>query len=61
MCIPPNDGNTDKHFKTLSELSASLNLNDMSMGMSNDYREALNYGSTFLRIGSSIFGERSKG
>ena len=60
MSIPPNDGNSDMHFKTLAELNSSLSLSDISMGMSNDYKNALNHGSTFLRIGSSIFGKRSK-
>ncbi len=60
MSIPPNDGNSDMHFKTLAELNSSLSLRDISMGMSNDYKNALNHGSTFLRIGSSIFGKRSK-
>ena len=58
MAIPPNDNNTDKHFKNLSELNASLGLPDLSMGMSSDYSDAVKYNATFLRIGSSIFGDR---
>jgi hypothetical protein len=58
MAIPPNDGNTDKYFKSLSELNASLGLKELSMGMSSDYMNAINYKATYLRIGSSIFGER---
>ena len=46
-------------FKTLSEFNNSLALKDLSMGMSADYLEAVKYGSTFVRIGSSIFGSRS--
>ena len=59
MVIPPNDNNTQKYFKSLNELNQSLALKDLSMGMSADYTEAVKYGSTFVRIGSSIFGERS--
>ncbi|MDC0628011.1 YggS family pyridoxal phosphate-dependent enzyme [Pelagibacteraceae bacterium] len=58
MAIPPNDNNTDKHFKTISELNESLNLKELSMGMSSDYKLAVKHKATFLRIGSSIFGER---
>ena len=59
MAIPPNDENTDKYFKSLSELNQSLGLKEMSLGMSSDYMIALKYKATYLRIGSSIFGERS--
>ena len=59
MAIPPNDGNTEKYFKVLSELNSSLGLKELSMGMSSDYILAANFKSTYLRIGSSIFGERS--
>ena len=59
MIIPPNDNNTIKYFKTVNDLNSSLALKELSMGMSADYLEALNYGATFVRIGSSIFGERS--
>ena len=59
MVIPPNDNNSSKYFKSLNELNKSLALQDLSMGMSADYLEAIKYGSTFVRIGSSIFGQRS--
>ena len=59
MVIPPDDGNAKKYFKYMNELNNSLALKELSMGMSSDYIEAANYGSTFLRIGSSIFGQRS--
>ncbi len=59
MVIPPNDNNTIKYFKTVNDLNSSLALKELSMGMSADYLEALNHGATFVRIGSSIFGERS--
>jgi len=59
MAIPPNDDNTEKYFKSLSELNYSLGLKELSMGMSSDYMKAINYKATYLRIGSAIFGERS--
>ena len=59
MVIPPNDSNEKKYFKSLSDLNASMALKDLSMGMSADYKEAIICGATFVRIGSSIFGERS--
>ena len=59
MAIPPNDNNTEKYFKSLSELNASLGLKELSMGMSSDYLIAVNFRATYLRIGSLIFGERS--
>ena len=58
MAIPPNDGNESIHFKNLMELNKSLGLKELSMGMSGDFQEALKYQSTFVRIGSSIFGSR---
>ena len=59
MAIPPNDNNSEKYFKSISELNSSLGLKQLSIGMSSDYMEAVNYKSTYLRIGSSIFGKRS--
>ncbi len=59
MAIPPNDNNTEKYFKSLSELNSSLGLKDLSIGMSSDYMLALNHKATYLRIGSSIFGDRA--
>ena len=59
MVIPPNDNNTEKYFKSMNELNKSLALQELSMGMSADYLEAVKHGSTFVRVGSSIFGERS--
>jgi len=59
MIIPPNDNNPEKYFKLLSELNKSLALQELSMGMSADYIEAVKYGATFVRVGSSIFGQRS--
>ena len=59
MVIPPNDNYPEKYFKSLYELNKSLALQDLSMGMSADYIEAIKHGATFIRVGSSIFGERS--
>ena len=59
MAIPPNDNNEKKYFKSLNDINTSLALKDLSMGMSADYKEAIICGATFVRIGSSIFGERS--
>ena len=47
MAIPPNDNNTDKYFKSLSELNASLELKELSMGMSADYMSAIKYKATY--------------
>ena len=59
MAIPPNDVSPEKYFKSLSDLNSSLGLNELSMGMSADYMSAINYKSSFVRVGSLIFGERS--
>ena len=59
MIIPPNDDNTEKYFKSLSQLNNSLALKELSMGLSADYLDAVKHGATFVRIGSSIFGSRS--
>ena len=59
MVIPPNDKDNKKYFKTISELNNSLALSDLSMGMSVDYMDAISFGSTYVRIGSLIFGKRS--
>ena len=58
MAIPPNDAKSDDYFKKLLELNKLLGLEELSMGMSLDFKTALNYESTFVRIGSSIFGSR---
>ena len=59
MCMPPIDSDSIKYFKILKQYSLKLNLNDLSMGMSNDYEQAILCGSTYLRLGTVIFGERS--
>ena len=59
MCIPPNDDNQKKYFSLMNDLKNELKLKELSMGMSSDYDDALRFNSTFIRIGSKIFGERS--
>ena len=58
MCIPPNVSNTKPFFEKMNQISKKLNLNELSMGMSNDYLDAAKNSATFVRIGSKIFGER---
>ena len=58
MCIPPAIENPENFFKETNLLNKRLNLLELSMGMSSDYLSALDNHSTYLRIGSSIFGER---
>jgi pyridoxal phosphate enzyme (YggS family) len=60
MCIPPISGDTNVYFTQLSKLASENNLKELSMGMSNDYLSALKNGSTFVRVGSGIFSEKSK-
>ena len=59
MCLPPADKGPDIYFSEMKKITNILNLNDMSMGMSEDYLKAVEYSSTHLRIGSKIFGARS--
>ena len=59
MCLPPIDQNSEKYFKELKQLASDNNLKELSMGMSNDYIPAIKNGSTFVRIGSGIFNEKS--
>ena len=58
MVLPPDDDNSEKYFSEISKLNSDLGLKHLSMGMSQDYKIALKYNSTFLRIGSAIFGPR---
>ena len=59
MCIPPISSDTKKYFRIMKELKEKYNQKNLSMGMSSDYMDAVEYSSNFLRIGTSIFGERS--
>lgn len=55
MCIPPVEGDPTQYFKNLAEFAKINNLNELSMGMSNDYECAIKNGATFIRVGSKIF------
>ena len=59
MCLPPINDNPEKYFLHLNQLRNQTDLCHLSMGMSNDYQTAIKCGSTFLRIGSKILGERN--
>ena len=58
MCIPPLNEDSTEYFARMQELNKKIGLEELSMGMSADYLNAMKYGSTFLRIGSEIFGQR---
>ena len=60
MCLPPNDGNSYQYFSEMKKLNEKNDLKELSMGMSEDYIAAIENGSTFIRVGSKIFGERTK-
>ena len=59
MCLPPQSGSAKNYFNEMVELKKTLNVGDLSMGMSEDYLEAVACGATYIRIGSKIFGDRS--
>lgn len=58
MCLPPINSNPIEYFKKMLKMKNELNLKKLSMGMTSDYKEAIEYQSSFLRIGTKIFGER---
>ena len=59
MCIPPADIDPTGYFKEMNRINKINNFEELSMGMSSDYKKASQYNSTYLRIGSNIFGLRS--
>ena len=59
MCIPPEEADPEIYFEEISIINKSLGFNELSMGMSSDYLLAAKHLSTYVRIGSSIFGQRS--
>ena len=59
MCLPPINESVDKYFSLIKHKNDELNYKELSLGMSNDYIEALNYRTSFIRIGTKIFGERT--
>ena len=58
MCIPPKGIDMNTYFNSMKNLNTSLGLEELSMGMSADYMDAIKHKSTFVRIGSKIFGDR---
>jgi pyridoxal phosphate enzyme (YggS family) len=60
MCIPPVNSSPEIFFSKLKELNDSFNFKDLSMGMSSDFEMAIKYGANYVRIGSSLFGNRTK-
>ncbi len=59
MCLPPQDAAVRPYFSEMKKLNEFIGLKDLSIGMSSDYLDAIDYGATFVRIGSKIFGNRS--
>ena len=59
MCIPPINLNPESYFEEMNKLNKKLGFKELSMGMSSDYLTAVKYLSTYVRVGSSIFGQRS--
>ena len=59
MCIPPLDKDPNNYFEEMKELNKSLGFDELSMGMSSDFLTAIKNLSTYVRIGSGIFGQRS--
>ena len=59
MCLPPIESNSHEYFKILKNTAEKLNLKDLSMGMSSDFEQAIVNGSTYLRLGTIILGERN--
>lgn len=58
MCLPPQDGLVKNYFNKMAEFKENLNLKELSMGMSEDYLDAISCGATYIRVGSKIFGNR---
>jgi len=59
MCLPPQKESTSSYFGELKNLNMKFNLNELSMGMSGDYLEAIKNNATYVRVGSKIFGSRT--
>ena len=60
MCLPPISEDPEKYFMRMNYLNKDLGLKELSMGMSADYISAIDFNSTYIRVGSKIFGERKK-
>jgi pyridoxal phosphate enzyme (YggS family) len=61
MCIPPVNENPKKHFLLLENISKDLGLNGLSIGMSSDYTQALEFNPLYIRLGTMLFGNRVYG
>ncbi len=59
MCIPPVNIDPESYFKEMKKINEDLNFTELSMGMSSDFLKAAEYSSTYIRVGSKIFGQRS--
>ena len=59
MCIPPINDNPQKHFQVINELTAECGLGRPSIGMSSDYKQALNFDPKYIRVGTVLFGKRT--
>lgn len=59
MCLPPNEKKSSIYFHKMQQLTEKLHLKEISMGMSSDYLDAINFQATYLRIGTKIFGDRN--
>lgn len=59
MCIPPLDEEPAMHFARLAKLAEQLGIRDLSMGMSTDFARAVQFGATYVRVGTAIFGARA--
>jgi hypothetical protein len=59
MCIPPLNIDPETYFKEMKRLNDTLGFKELSMGMSSDFLTAIKYSATYVRVGSSIFGQRS--
>ena len=59
MCIPPVNIDPERYFEEMNKLNKTMGFSELSMGMSSDFLRAIKYSSTFVRVGSSIFGQRS--
>ena len=59
MCLPPIDQDVAPYFLKMKDIHTKLGLKELSMGMSNDYLKAIKFNSSYLRIGSKIFGQRN--
>ena len=59
MCIPPVNINTETYFKKMQQIKNQIKLDELSMGMSSDYLTAIKFDASYIRLGSSIFGQRN--